>query len=116
MDMETEIRDIGCDTDRILKMLGDGKMGDGFDSGALMGMLANKGVDPGIVAMLNDKCRDGDWGSQGGIWIILLFLFLLGIGGGGFFGRNGLAGDAGVAGVDRTVVNEANYSRLLDAI
>lgn len=46
----------------------------------------------------------------------LLFLFLLGIGGGnGFFGNRNNGFD-GVAGVDRTVVNEANYSRLLDAI
>ena len=111
------LKDISCDTDEILRKLEGKNMGEGFDSGALMGMLANKGVDPGIVAMLNDKCRDGGWGEQGGIWIVLLFLFLLGIGGGnGFFGRNGFAGDAGVAGVDRTVVNEANYSRLLDAI
>ena len=111
------LKDISCDTDEILKKLEGVKMGEGFDTGALMGMLANKGIDPGIVAMLNDRCRDGNWNEGGGIWIVLLFLFLLGIGGGnGFFGRNGFAGDAGVAGVDRTVVNEANYSRLLDAI
>ena len=110
-----EIADIGCDTDKILKKMEEMEMGEGFDTGALMGMLANKGVDPGIVAMLNDRCRDGEWGNNGGIWIVLLFLFLLGIGGGnGFFGnRNGFDG---VAGVDRTVVNEANYSRLLDAV
>ena len=111
------LKDISCDTDEILRKLEGVKMGEGFDTGALMGMLANKGIDPGIVAMLNDRCRDGNWNEGGGIWIVLLFLFLLGIGGGnGFFGRNGFAGDAGVAGVDRTVVNEANYSRLLDAI
>lgn len=111
------LKDISCDTDEILKKLEGVKMGEGFDTGALMGMLANKGIDPGVVAMLNDRCRDGNWNEGGGIWIVLLFLFLLGIGGGnGFFGRNGFAGDAGVAGVDRTVVNEANYSRLLDAI
>lgn len=111
------LKDISCDTDEILKKLEGVKMGEGFDTGALMGMLANKGIDPGVVAMLNDRCRNGDWNEGGGIWIVLLFLFLLGIGGGnGFFGRNGFAGDAGVAGVDRTVVNEANYSRLLDAI
>lgn len=111
------LKDISCDTDEILRKLEGVKMGEGFDTGALMGMLANKGVDPNVVAMLNDRCRDGNWGEGGGIWIVLLFLFLLGIGGGnGFFGRNGFAGDAGVAGVDRTVVNEANYSRLLDAI
>ena len=110
------LKDISCDTDEILKKLEGVKMGEGFDTGALMGMLANKGIDPGVVAMLNDRCRDGNWNEGGGIWIVLLFLFLLGIGGGGLFGRNGFAGDAGVAGVDRTVVNEANYSRLLDAI
>ena len=109
------LKDISCDTDRLLEMMEGNKMGEGFDTGALMGMLANKGVDPGIVAMLNDRCRNGDWNEGGGIWIVLLFLFLLGIGGGnGFFGnRNGFDG---VAGVDRTVVNEANYSRLLDAV
>lgn len=110
------LKDISCDTDEILRKLEGKNMGEGFDSGALLGMLANKGIDPGVVAMLNDRCRDGNWNEGGGIWIVLLFLFLLGIGGGGFFGRNGFAGDVGVAGVDRTVVNEANYSRLLDAI
>ena len=111
------LKDISCDTDEILRQLEAKNMGEGFDSGVLLGMLANKGIDPGIVAMLNDRCRNGDWNEGGGIWIVLLFLFLLGIGGGdGFFGRNGFAGDVGVAGVDRTVVNEANYSRLLDAI
>ena len=110
------LKDISCDTDEILKKLEGVKMGEGFDTGALMGMLANKGIDPGVVAMLNDRCRDGNWNEGGGIWIVLLFLFLLGIGGGGLFGRNGFAGNADVAGVDRTVVNEANYSRLLDAI
>lgn len=109
------LKDISCDTDEILRKLEGVKMGEGFDMGALMGMLANKGVDPNVVAVLNDKCRNGDWNEGGGIWIVLLFLFLLGIGGGnGFFGnRNGFDN---VAGVDRTVVNEANYSRLLDAV
>ena len=111
------LKDISCDTDRLLEMMEGKKMGEGFDTGALMGMLANKGIDPGVVAMLNDRCRDGEWGSNGGIWIVLLFLFMLGIGGGnGFFGNRNNCGDMGIAGVDRTVVNEANYSRLLDAV
>ncbi len=88
------------------------EMSEGFDSGALMGMLANKGIDPGVVAMLNDRTRNGGWGEDGGSWIILLFLFLLGMGGNGFWGNR----NNGVDGVDRTVVNEANYSRLLDAV
>lgn len=111
------LKDISCDTDRLLEMMEGKKMGEGFDTGALMGMLANKGIDPGVVAMLNDRCRDGEWGNNGGIWIVLLFLFMLGIGGGnGFFGNRNNCGDMGIAGVDRTVVNEANYSRLLDAV
>ena len=107
------IEDIGHDTDSIIKMLGSEKMGESFDTGALMGMLANKGVDPGIIAMLNDCKEKGSWGD-GGMLIVLFLILILGFGGnGGFFGR-GQAGE--VAGVDRTVVNEANYSRMLDAI
>ncbi len=98
------IEDIGHDTDSIIKMLGSEKMGESFDSGALMGMLANKGVDPGIIAMLNDCKEKGSWGD-GGMLIVLFLILILGFGGnGGFFGR-GQAGE--VAGVDRTVVNEA---------
>ncbi len=107
------IEDIGHDTDSIIKMLGSEKMGESFDTGALMGMLANKGVDPGIIAMLNECKEKGSWGD-GGMLIVLFLILILGFGGnGGFFGR-GQASD--VAGVDRTVVNEANYSRMLDAI
>lgn len=106
------IEDIGHDTDSIIKMLGEEKMGESFDSGALMGMLANKGVDPGIIAMLDNCKKDGNWGD-GGMLIVLFLILILGFGGnGGFFGR----GNGDVAGVDRTVVNEANYSRMLDAI
>lgn len=86
-------------------------MSESFDSGMLAGILANKGVDPGIVAMLNDK--NNNWNDNG--MLMLLFLVLL-LGGRGF-GTGYQAGDGlGVAGVDRTVVNEANYSRLLDAV
>lgn len=107
------IEDIGHDTDSIIKMLGSEKMGESFDTGALMGMLANKGVDPGIIAMLNE-CKDkGAWGGDGGMLVILFLILIMGFGGGsGFFG----GANRDVAGVDRTVVNEANYSRMLDAI
>lgn len=117
-DMENHIRETHamlCDIEKDVHKLidrGDGDMGENFDSGMLAGLLSKQGVDPGIVAMLNDRTRDGNWGDGGGCWIILLFLFLLGMGGNGW-GRNGFNN---VDGVDRTVVNEANYSRLLDAI
>lgn len=87
-------------------------MTEGFDSGMLAGVLANKGVDPGIVALMNDRCKDGNWGD-GGFLVLLLLIILLG-------GRNGFGnygnGLEGVAGVDRTVVNEANYGQMMDAI
>lgn len=105
--IESTLEDVGHDTDRIIEELDT--MSD-IDTGALMGLLANKGIDPGIVAMLNDRRDRGDWGDGG--LLILLFLIIL-MGGNGFGGFN--RGE-GVAGVDRTVVNEANYSRLLDAI
>lgn len=78
-----------------------------------MGMLANKGVDPGIIAMLNDCKEKGAWGGDGGMLVILFLILIMGFGGGsGFFG----GANRDVSGVDRTVVNEANYSRMLDAI
>lgn len=107
------LKDISHDTDTILDKMEDMNMGSGFDSGMLTGLMANRGVDPSIVAMLNDRCRDGNWGWGDGGMLTLLFLIILLGGRGGFgFGADG----AGVAGVDRTVVNEANYSRLLDAV
>ena len=106
------LAEIKEDLDCLIERKEETNMSEGFDSGALMGMLANKGIDPGVVAMLNDRTRNGGWGEDGGSWIILLFLFLLGMGGNGFWGNR----DNNIDGVDRTVVNEANYSRLLDAV
>lgn len=106
------LKDISHDTDTILDKMEDMKMGEGFDAGMLAGLLGNKGIDPGIVAMLNDRCRDGNWGD-GGMMVVLFLILILGFGnGGGFFGNRG----AGFEGVDRTVVNEANFGQLLDAI
>lgn len=82
------------------------------DMGWLAAMLSKQGIDPGTLALL-DRDKDGMLGDNG---LVLLFLILL-LGGGGGFGfgnRNMPLGD--VAGVDRTVVNEANYTRLLDAV
>ena len=93
------LKDISCDTDEILKKLEGVKMGEGFDTGALMGMLANKGVDPNVVAVLNDRCKNGDWGD-GGMLIVLFLILILGFGnGGGFFGNRNNCAEA--AGIDR---------------
>lgn len=111
-----KLDDIDHDTDKILEKLEESDMGEGFDAGMLAGLMGNKGVDPGIVALLNDRCRDGGWGWGGdGGMLTLLFLIIL-LGGRGGFGYGANFDAAGVAGVDRTVVNEANFGQLLDAI
>lgn len=109
------LKDISHDTDTILDKMEDMKMGEGFDSGMLTGLMANRGIDPGIVALMNDKCRDGNWGWGDGGMLTLLFLIIL-LGGRGGFGYGANFDAAGVAGVDRTVVNEANYAQMMDAI
>lgn len=111
-----KLDDIDCDTDEILEILQEEKhMGEGFDMGMLAGMMGNKGIDPGIVALLNDKCRDGTWGEGGGMLVLLFLIILLG-GGNGFGWGNNRDGGFSVDGVNRTVVNEANFGQLLDAI
>lgn len=105
------IEDISHDTDAIIKMLGGKEKMESYDSGLLAGMLSKQGIDPGVLALLDRDRNNGALGDNG---LVLLFLILLLGGGNGGFGFNRGVGD--VAGVDRTVVNEANYSRLLDAI
>jgi hypothetical protein len=109
-----KLDDIDCDTDAILEHIKEEKhMGEGFDMGMLAGLMNNRGVDPGIIALLNDKCRDGNWGEGGGMLILLFLIILLGGRNGfGFGGNDGM----GISGVDRTVVNEANFGQLLDAV
>ena len=104
------IEDISHDTDAIIKMLGGKEKMESYDSGLIAGMLSKQGIDPGVLALLDRDRNDGMLGDNG---LVLLFLILL-LGGGNGFGFGNRGGD--VAGVDRTVVNEANYSRLLDAV
>ena len=105
------IEDISHDTDAIIKMLGGKEKMESYDSGLLAGMLSKQGIDPGVLALLDRDKNNGMLGDNG---LVLLFLILL-LGGGNGFGFGG-RGMGDVAGVDRTVVNEANYSRLLDAV
>jgi hypothetical protein len=102
------LEDIGHDTDALIKMQGATSMSESYDSGLLAGMLSNKGIDPGIIAMLNEN--KGAFGSDGGL-LFLLFLVIL-MGGNGFGGW----GNGGISGVDRTVINESNYNALMNAV
>jgi len=111
------LEDVSHDTDAIIKMLGGKSMSESYDSGLLAGMLSNKGIDPGIVAMLNDRARTGDWGDGG--FLTLLFLIILMGGGnfGGWGGRGyGLGQEMGHDDINHTIINEGNFNQLLTAI
>lgn len=107
--------DIDKDIAHLIDMKESGKTSDSFDSGALMGMLANKGVDPSLVALMKDRTQSG-WGADGGIWLILLFLFLLGGNGFGRGGPSGPGNGAEALGIDRTIFNQSNYDQLMTAV
>ena len=110
-----KIEDMSHDTDSIIKMLGDGKMGESFDSGMLAGMLNNRGIDPGIVAMLDNRAKSGNWGDDG--MLILLFLIILMGGGNGFgWGNRGLGQELGHDDINHTIINQDNYNQLMTAI
>lgn len=66
-----KLTDIGHDTDALIKMIGDGKMAEGIDTGMLLGML-----------------KDRQDGGLGGDWLILFLLLILG-GGGNLLGGRG---------------------------
>jgi len=103
------IEDISHDTDALIRMTGGREMSESYDSGVLTGMLANRGIDPSILALLNEN--KGAFGSDGGM-LFLLFLVILMGGGNGF----GFGGNGGISGVDRTVINEGNFNQLMTAI
>ena len=85
-------------------------MGENFDSGMLAGLLSKQGIDPGIVAMLNDRRDRGDWGGDGGMLVLLFLVLLLG-GGNGFWGNRN-----NEAGIDKTIFAQSNYDTLMSAV
>lgn len=109
-----KLHEIDEDTDCILeKLKEEDHMTDSFDSGALMGMLANKGVDPGVIAMLENCKKDGNWGDNG-MLIVLFLILILGFGGnGGLFGNRNAVG---AENIDRTIFNQSNFENLANAI
>jgi hypothetical protein len=112
-----KLDDIHHDVNAIIRMSGDDKMSESYDSGLLAGMLSNRGVDPGIVAMLDNRARSGDWGDGG--FLTLLFLIILmggGNGFGGWGGRYGLGQEMGHDDINHTIINQDNYNQLMTAI
>lgn len=87
----------------------------GFNSEALIASLMNnRGIDPNLMAMLNNGSRNQDaWGGGGmwWIWVIIMF-WLWGGNGNGMFGRNG----AGLEGIPNQLNNDFGRDILLQAI
>lgn len=102
-----KLDEIGCDMHRLMEMEEE-EMTEGFDSGMLTGLLSKQGVDPGIVAMLNDRRDRGDWGD-GGMLVLFILLILCG-------GWNGFGNRNGDCGVERAVNSASDYGILMDTI
>lgn len=116
-DMENHIKethamlcDIEKDVHKLLNRGGTDIMGENFDSGMLAGLLSKQGIDPGIVAMMENARKDGTWGGDNGM-LVLLFLIILMGGGNGFWGNRN-----NEAGIDKTIFAQSNYDTLMSAV
>ena len=93
----------------------DTNAGGSFDHTALIAsLMGNRGVDPNLMAMMNNASRNQDsWGGGGmwWIWVIIMF-WLWGGNGNGMFGRNG----AGLDGIPNQLNNDYGREVLLQAI
>lgn len=89
----------------------DTNPGSSFDSSALIAsLMGNKGVDPNLVALMQNACRNQDaWGGGGFWWIWVIIMFWL-WGGNGMFGRNGIDG------IPNQINNDFGRELLLQAI
>lgn len=92
----------------------DTNSGGNFDHTALIAsLMGNRGVDPNLMAMLNNCSKNQDaWGGGGmwWIWVIIMF-WLWGGNGNGMFGRNGYAD-----GIPNQLNNDYGREVLLQAI
>lgn len=85
----------------------------GFDSTALIAsLMGNKGVDPNLMALIQNASRNQDaWGGGGMWWIWVIIMFWLWGGNGNMFGRNNA-----VDGIPNQLNNDFGREVLLQAI
>lgn len=85
----------------------------GFDSTALIAsLMGNRGVDPNLMALMQNASRNQDaWGGGGMWWIWVIIMFWLWGGNGNMFGRNG-----GLEGIPNQINNDFGRDILLQAI
>lgn len=92
----------------------DTNAGGSFDHSALIAsLMGNRGVDPNLMALMQNASRNQDaWGGGGmwWIWVIIMF-WLWGGNGNGMFGRNG-----GLDGIPNQLNNDFGRDILLQAI
>lgn len=89
----------------------DTNAGGSFDHSALIASLMNnRGIDPGLMAMMQNACKNQDsWGGGGMWWIWVIIMFWLWGGNGNMFGRNG-------EGIPNQLNNDFGRDILLQAI
>ena len=85
----------------------------GFDSTALIAsLMGNRGVDPNLIALIQNASKNQDaWGGGGMWWIWVIIMFWLWGGNGNMFGRNGMAD-----GIPNQLNNDFGREVLLQAI
>lgn len=111
------LEDIDKDLECLMEMEKEEKdMGEGFDSGALLGMMANKGVDPAVLAMLGDRRNSGDWGDGSFLALFILIVLFGGWGGNGFGNRGAAADGFAAAGLERSINAASDYGMLMDVL
>lgn len=84
---------------------------------SLVPMLSQRGIDPNVLLAMNN--RDGAFGSEGGWFMWILFLFFFGWGGNGFgngFGRGGDLGALGTGYLSNQLNNDLGRDLLMQAI
>lgn len=82
------------------------------DSALLASLIGNRGVDPNLMALMQNASRNQDaWGGGGMWWIWVIIMFWLWGGNGNMFGRN-----VGLDGIPNQLNNDFGRDILLQAI
>lgn len=82
------------------------------DSALLASLMGNRGVDPNLMALMQNASRNQDaWGGGGMWWIWVIIMFWLWGGNGNMFGRNGV-----FDGIPNQLNNDFGRDILLQAI
>lgn len=79
----------------------------------LPALLQRQGVDPGLIALMNNRGEKGGWDDM---FAILLLFIIMGNGGWGGFGGNRFIGGNGQGGVVPMINNDANTAVIMQSV